>query len=294
MWCRDYPSFGELAHIGKGFDFVGQDNLPSDAVTFSVRRLRDGVPGFVNFDRGLQVHQLPKRVWINLDPKVIPTPRTGTTTKVPQILWNYARAKRSPWRLKGLLDREGHAVTSRFLTVRPNNDIVPLELLWALANSPIANAFAHSHSMKRDNLTGMMRSIPVPIVWETDAAATVQAVKAYLSAVTPEMEKLSPSPDPQQLCRLLLQVDAEVLKLYDLPPRLERQLLDYFRGHERQGVPFFFDRYYPADYEPCFPLHEYLSDAYEQSTAGSMRDRHESATPEMAAAMEAAVDAFPE
>ena len=36
----------------------------------------------------------------------------------------------------------------------------------------------------------------------------------------------------------MLQIDAEVLRLYDLPPRLERQILDLFAGWERQGVPF--------------------------------------------------------
>ena len=39
----------------------------------------------------------------------------------------------------------------------------------------------------------------------------------------------------------MLRVDAEVLRLYELPPKLERQLLDLFAGWPRLGVPFSFD-----------------------------------------------------
>ena len=78
----------------------------------------------------------------------------------------------------------------------------------------------------------------------------------------------------------LLHLDAEVLRLYDLPPRLERELLDLFAGHQRAGVPFSFKRYYPEGYEPWFSLHEYLSPEYQSSTAGALLSRKPSAPPE--------------
>jgi len=274
-WCNGYPRFGDVAKIGKGLDFVGKDRLDQHICTFSThKQAGDFQPGFVTFKRGVQLQQLPDRVWLNLDPSVVASPRMGTTVGKGQILWNYARVKRSPWRLKGLLDAEGHAVTSRFLVARPCDAAIPLELLWAFANSPVANAFAHTRSMKRDNLTGTMRQIPIPVGWKQGAGSIVLAVREYFSATSPDAEQLMSSNSPQQLCRLLLQVDAEVLKLYDLPPRLERQLLDYFRGWERQGVPFFFDRYYPDDYDPCFSLHEYLSDSFQRSNVQGVRDRY--------------------
>ena len=48
----------------------------------------------------------------------------------------------------------------------------------------------------------------------------------------------------------LLALDAEVLKLYDLPPALERQLLDLFTGVERKGVGCDFRGYYPPGFSP--------------------------------------------
>ena len=91
----------------------------------------------------------------------------------------------------------------------------------------------------------------------------------------------------------LLNIDAEVLHLYDLPPRLERELLDLFAGHQRAGVPFSFDRYYPEGFEPWFSLHEYLSQEYKSSTAGALRSRRQTTPPEeLLAALHHAAEAF--
>lgn len=90
-------------------------------------------------------------------------------------------------------------------------------------------------------------------------------------------------------------MDAEVLQLYDLPPRLERQLLDLFAGEKRPGVPFHVDRYFPEGFEPFFPLHVYLSEDYQRSTAGALRARHKPVTdPAILAALEHALQTFGE
>ena len=62
-------------------------------------------------------------------------------------------------------------------------------------------------------------------------------------------------------------MDAEVLRLYSLAPRLERQILDTFAGSERPGVPFKMDRYFPDGFEPFIPLHEYLSEEFRDASA---------------------------
>ena len=296
LWCRDYLTLDDICETGQGLAFKGKD-LPKGAITYQTRRFAHAARGFVHLDEDLEIHRLPRGYWLNLSRDVVLHHRTGTTTNVPQVLLNYARVSRDPWRLKGLLDEQGHAVTSRFLTVRPLNSTVPLEFFWALCNSPVANAFAHTHSfMKRDNLVGTMRQMPIPHSWQAGIDAVVQAARAYLTAAVGDPHSLFvQQPDPDYLCHLLLQVDAEVLQLYDLPPRLERQLLDYFNGKERQGVPFKFDRYYPPNFEPCFPLHEYLSDSFHHSTAGALRQRHQDVvSPDISAAMQAAVEAFQE
>jgi hypothetical protein len=61
----------------------------------------------------------------------------------------------------------------------------------------------------------------------------------------------------------LLRIDALVLKGYNLPPRLERQLLDFFRGAQRL-VPFPFTEYFPKSFVPTLPLWMYLSSEYKK------------------------------
>src|SRR5262249_55934249 len=202
-----------------------------------------------------------------------------------------ARVSRSPWRLKAIIDRDGHAVTSRFLTLRPVSKSYPLEFLWGLCNSPFANAYVYAHTGKRDVLTGMMRAMPVPHISGPEVQRIVEGVHAYFDAVaTPAREELTSTFDETTACRLLQQVDAEILRLYDFPPRLERQLLDIFSGYKRLGVPFNFSRYFPAGFEPCFPLYLYLSEEYQRSTAGALRSRYKPITdPAILAALEHAV-----
>jgi hypothetical protein len=203
---------------------------------------------------------------------------------------------RSPWRLKAVIDRQGHAVTSRFLTVRPLSATITLEFFWALCNSPFANAYVYTHTGKRDVLTGIMRAMPVPSLIQDGVQRVVEAVHAYFDAVAPAARGALSLPFDADNARTLLQrVDAEVLRLYDLPPRLERQLLDRFSGHQRRGVPFAFERYFPEDFEPCFPLHVYLSESYQRSTAGALRARYKPVTdPAILAALEPAMQDFAE
>jgi hypothetical protein len=294
LWCRHHTRLDSLAAIGQGLVFRGR-GLPKSAITYQKHHIPGARRGFVHFGRDLEFHRLPEQFWLNLDPRVIRRPGTGITTAVPQVLLNYARVSRGPWRLKALIDREGHAVTSRFLTVRPRSPDLTLEFLWVLCNSPLANAYAYAHSMKRDILAGMMRQLPVPSVRRREIERVTEVALTYLHAVTPTGEPLTHQPDANFGRRLLMQMDAEVLRLYALPPRLERQLLDLFAGWPREGVPFAFDRYFPPDFEPCFSLHEYLSADLQQSTAGRLRERHRPIdSPEWSAAMTATLDSFQE
>jgi len=232
---------------------------------------------------------------MSLSPEVVRRPGTGTIVGRPQVLLNYAPVSRGPWRLKAVIDREGHAVTSTFITVRPHCSSVRLEYLWALLNSPFANAYVYAHCLKRHVLVGTIRDMPVPRASDGDIQAVTEAALAYIRMVAPTEDLLRAEADSAAARDLLMRMDAEVLRLYELPPRTERRLLDLFAGHARPGVPFVFDRYYPEDYEPCFPLHEYLSEAYQRSTAGALRKRHKGRMPAaLRAAFDAALDAFAE
>ena len=91
----------------------------------------------------------------------------------------------------------------------------------------------------------------------------------------------------------LLKIDAEVLRLYDLPPRLEKQLLDFFAGYERKGVDFKFDRYYPEGFGSYIPLRMYLSDEFQNATVENVKQWvDETRSPEIIRAFENASKDF--
>ncbi len=245
-FCRELPKFGNIAEIGKGFEFRsrGDPRFPEGAITESNTPRKGLTEGFARLSKTLQTHQQPDKTWFNLDPSVIRCPGHGMETETPQVLLNYARVSRESWRLKAFLDREGHPVTSRFLVIRPHDKRWSIEALWGLCNSPFANAYSYALSTKRDILVGVMRDMPVPDIDSVDVTPLLDAVNAYLKAVS-NQEDVSISPNTlDKLKTLHWQIDVEALRLYELPSHLERQLLDLFSGVKRRGVPFEQNEYF--------------------------------------------------
>ena len=231
-------------------------------------------------------HELPVVTWLNLDPGTIRRPMHGTAIGVPQVLLNYARVSRESWRIKAIIDEQGHPVTSDFLVVRPKVPASALGVVWGLCNSPMGNAYAYCHTEKRHVLAGDMRRMPVPNVTEVDLGRLNEAVADYLEAARnisarairqPQqsngksksrqktfegIEGREPAADAAVLEHLRIlhwRIDAEVLRLYDLPAALERKVLDLFSGVRRRGVPFEQTEYFPKEFTELDRLSDLLA-----------------------------------
>jgi hypothetical protein len=229
------PKANALAELGTGLVYHGKDLSPG-VPTYSEERFPEAHQGYIRLGRGLQIHQLPKLYWMNLAEAAILWRRAGTTFGIPQVLMSYARASRGPWRIKAFIDIKGRPVASAFLTVRPIG--CSLESVWALFNSPVANAYAFCHLGKRHNIVNDMREIPMP---RSKAFEEIEeAARRYLDAATARADK-------DELYRLMQKVDAAVLRQYSLPVALESALLSLFTGWDRVGVPFTQDRYFPPE-----------------------------------------------
>lgn len=282
----------EFAELGQGFQFKGRD-LPPEAITITPDQ-REGVPAFTTFDAATIFDQ-PTEHRVVVSPEVIRRPGTGLTTGVPQVLVNYARVSRGPWRLRAVIDREGHAVTSRFVTVRPKTASMTLEFLWALLNSPIGNAFAFRDSGRRETRVETLREMPVPEVSRRQVAFITDLASELIEGASSHLQRDRRSSESREERCQLLALDAEILRLYDLPPRLERELLDCFAGHQREGVNADFDRYYPEDFEPWLHLHEFLSEEFQNSQASKLLESHKSFDqPEVTEALRRATEDFEE
>ena len=83
------------------------------------------------------------------------------------------------------------------------------------------------------------------------------------------------------------------MRLYDLPPRHEKRLLDLFQGVKRKGVDFDLKGYYQDGFESAIPLHVYLSEDYQKSTFENVNKWvEENRSDWVIKAFEMAVDAF--
>ncbi|MBN2270147.1 MAG: N-6 DNA methylase [Sedimentisphaerales bacterium] len=282
-----------VADGGQGLVYKGRD-LPEGTKTFEKTRFAGSVKGYALFGRNIRLHELPDEYWMNLSPEVIRRPMWGVETGRQQILMNYAPISAEPWRIKALIDNDGHPVTSRFLAFRVKSDEWSVYALWAILNSPLANAFIYAHTTDRDIETGIARKIPVPVCSRKSLEGLKRLVVNYLTLM--ERRDSGFGIDVREEAKhLLLCIDAEVMRLYDLPPKMEKRVLDLFQGVQRKGVDFEFTGYYTEGFESAVPLHEYLSEEYQRSTiefADEWVRKHRSS--EIDGVLRTAVEAFGE
>jgi len=300
-YWRGLARLGDIAVVGRGLEYKKVANSTSRD------KFKGAVQGFVKFSKTLKdksgnwkkqdikLTELPDLYWIDLSDKAIKESRYGKSPGCAQILANYARTGSTPWRIKALIDREGLPVTNRFLIIRPRDTEWSLEALWALLNSPYANAFAYCHCMERDNLESTIRDIPLPECNSSDLQNLKRLVQEYFALYQENKEILKSEPSQKEAKKRMLAIDVEIMRLYDLPPKLEKHLLNLFNGYRRKGVDFKLDHYYHKGFESWIPLHEYLSEDYQRSTVSFVSKWVEDVrSPEIIKAFKAAEEAFKE
>jgi len=271
-FLSDYPMLSDVARAGQGFSFRGQD-LPKGAETLSEVQKPGYRPCFVTSRGDPPIFGTPKRKWMNPSSKVIQAPRMGLNSQPGQTIVNHVRVSRNQWSMKAWLDQEGTAVKGNFLVVRPGTSEVSGILIWALLNSPVANAYVYCLATKRHIIGGDLLRLPIPRGPGDWMGAIVSTAQAYLVTTKDTGGFFQPDPDPEAVKAKLLAMDAAVLKAYDMPPRLERQLLDLFTGVPRKGVGCTFTGYYPPGFSSYLPLHLLLSERFQRAAADVTSDR---------------------
>ena len=246
------PRLGAMADVYRGLKWWKQ----SDGLSKSPRE--GFAPGVFKSADSLKQFSLGNSVYLNLSPEaaMFPGPLSRPWDQ-PKVLTNVARLTRGPWRMAAASDRSGLVASQGFFGVWPTSDQLPLEALAAILNGPLANAFLTERASNQHFTNELLKLLPMP---KRALGGVVEAVKKYRYATAAaSAEALGPAESDDVLNRLLLEVDAEVLRAYDLPPRLERRLLEFFRGHEHERrVNHPFHGWLPEDFTAYMPLHEYL------------------------------------
>ncbi|NKC31640.1 N-6 DNA methylase [Falsiroseomonas selenitidurans] len=254
-----FPRLGEMADVYRGLKWWQQGSGVSEAP------LMGFAPGVFKPADSLLQYCVRNTVYLNMHPDaaMFPGPLSRPWDR-PKVLTNAARLSRGPWRMAAASDLSGLVASQGFFGIWPTSDKLPLEALEAILNGPLANAFLTERASNQHFTNELLKLLPMP---KKALNRVVEAVKRYRAAGgAAGAETLRAADTAEILNRLLIEIDAEVLRAYDLPPRLERRLLEFFRGHERERrVDHPFQGWLPEDFTAYMPLHEFLGPLVESN-----------------------------
>lgn len=268
IWERleGYTRLGEIADINIGVQY--KPKLEKSKLSEIIRQepFPNSKSGISNVTEGFLQFTAKDTVYMSMDIKY----RRFETSKAwdlpwdkPKVIVPASRMSRCPWRYAAAIDKSGRIVSRRFYGIWPKSEIFDVTTLAALLNSPIVEAFAYAHSFQKDIPKRVYADIPIPEV-SSDIKQIIDSLVNYYLKMLPK--------NKTEAKKTLLQIDAKLLKLYKLPPRLERQLLDIFWGQKRP-VPFEFSGYIPPEIDSWIPLHIYISEQFNNATPDKIMER---------------------
>ncbi len=261
------PILGDVAKIRNGIQY--EPSLQQASQNLVSKHPRQGFrPGLVRVSDGFEPLVIRDHVYLNIDSEVIY--KSSKAYLFPwdsqKVILNSIRISRGPWVVTGAPDYDGLVVNNLFHGIWPTAKL-PLEVIASIVNGPVANAFMSINCTSRHNRITTLAQVPVPNFHPESISTITALVIEYRSARLQWLAQRVPDKESELRCReILVRIDAELLTAYDLPPRVERELLDYFAGHRRPG-PVEFYRYYPDDFRPAIPLRMIISGYLQRASA---------------------------
>lgn len=220
-YLQDGPRLGTLLKPSLGLQWYDQDQGRSD-------NQKPGYElGFANARR-LQQYKPPKPMWLDFREDHIRRAFDHDWSK-PKLIASATRLSRGAWCLGAFVDLEGVLCSQQFFGLWPVEPLTKGQLyaLAAVLNGPVANAFLAMNSPKDRFRVSVVRDIPIPALLpqKLSELAEEYAIRVSAASIFDCTEG--------DLAVLLAQIDAEIMKAYDFPLKLERQILAYFEGSDR-------------------------------------------------------------
>ncbi len=225
---------------------------------------REGIAPQTDF----KIFEQPPTAYLNFRPDMQRGGPWRHAWDKPKAILNKAARSRGAWRMAAFPDSKGLACYQTYFGVWPTSPLLDEWTLSAVLNSPVANAFVATREGKTDVTKETLLLVPVPIFTETQKVTLRELIKQYqkLTSAVP-LEGLRGDAEA-----LLKRIDATVLTGYRMPPRIERQLLDFFRSQDRP-LKHSFSEYFPPDFSMYFSLSDYLSPDFSSATVGELLKR---------------------
>ena len=221
-YLGSYPQLGDSVRPSRGLEWTY-----NQSEAFSERR-QHGFRKGLHSARLFQQFALKEPVWLDCRREYV---RGGYNQQWdrPKLIANAGRLSRGPWRIGAAVDTQGLVYSQQYFGLWPKAKISEREILGisAVLNGPVANAFLAVHSPAKGIRAGAVARVPIPHTLPDEIADLVFGYTSLLA------DRQLLRDDSETLSRLLTQIDAAVLDAYDLPQRLERDLLAYFHDADR-------------------------------------------------------------
>ena len=227
-YLAESPVLSSVAELHRGLEWnVDQGEASRSTATPGFR------PGLHRSGESLAQFETKRTVYIdtreaNLRGGAIKYPWSS-----PKLIANAVRTSRGPWRLAATVDTDGLLVSQQFYGVwlrESQEPVLSLVELCAILNSPLASAFSFVHDEQRHLRKETLQKLPLPAARLPREIGSL--IGEYVAACEGDDGPLF-SLRPKSAQELLMEIDALVLKAYDLPPRLERELLRFMSDGRR-------------------------------------------------------------
>lgn len=269
----NYPTLGEVAELHRGIEWNLPLTLKGGAETGNRSKLvrdqpADGFRLGIAPKTDFSVFEQPRLVYLNFKPEV----QRGSAWKYnwnqPKAILNKTARSRGRWRVAAFPDSMGLACYQTYTGVWPKSHSLDEWSLSAILNSPVVNAFIATREGKTDVTLETLSLVPVPRFTEAQRVTLRGLIKEY-QRITSTLALAEVAGTAEAT---LKQIDATVLAGYRMPPRIERQLLDFFTGQPR-AIKHPFSEYFPEDCSVYFPLAEYLSPDFHAASSSELLKR---------------------
>ncbi len=228
------PMLGSVVDIRRGIQY----NIPfkENAEELVSDQPRSGfVHGLAQVTTDFEPYHVKSFSYLNIDPQKRYRNAYKFPWSKPKVIVNAARKSRGSWTIVATVDEQGLVCYQNFHGIWPTGSY-PIEVIAALLNNPVANAFVSSLQTARHNQKRTIEQIPIPELLPRQIRLITALVQEYTELRTQWLAEPERSVYFEKRCRgLIKRIDGEILAAYNLDLHLEQELVEYFEGQKRPG-----------------------------------------------------------
>ena len=256
---REFQTLGELADIHRGIEY--NQRLGGGGGRFVSSTMQPGFRAGLHKVKGsVEPFIVVHSDYLQVSPQFMRGFAYRHRWDDPKLIVNSTRQSRGNWKITASIDRSHLVCYQNFHAIWPKGRM-PLEVLAAILNGPVANAFISTRASSRDVHIETLKNIPIPKLDQIREKTLSLLVQQYADTrgkwLTHELEE---GWAKTECLRLMSTIDAEVLEAYGFTIIQKRALLDWFTGSTRLG-PIKSTKYLPQPFMLPIPWHQYSNEA---------------------------------